>query len=91
MLRVLATPTFARAIKKVHTKDKLAIDKAIAAVASDSTIGVEKKGDFFVYKFKLNKQEVLLAYQLQPDKSAPEAVLLLSLGSHENFYAGLKR
>ncbi len=94
MLTVLATPTFARAIKKVHTKDKLAIDKAIAAIASDPTIGVEKKGDLagtFVYKFKLNKQEVLLAYHLQPDKSAPEAVLLLSLGSHENFYAGLKR
>ena len=94
MLTVLATPTFARATKKIHGKDKLAIDKAVAAIASDPTIGEEKKGDLagtFVYKFKVNKQEVLLAYQLQPDKLAPDAVLLLSFGSHENFYTALKR
>ncbi|XGA65515.1 type II toxin-antitoxin system RelE/ParE family toxin [Duganella sp. BuS-21] len=43
-----------------------------------------------MYKFKLNKQAVLLAYQLQPNKSQPISVLLLNLGPHENFYADLK-
>ena len=44
-----------------------------------------------VYKFKINKQEVLLAYRLHPDKIKPVSIQLLSLGSHENFYSELKR
>jgi mRNA-degrading endonuclease RelE of RelBE toxin-antitoxin system len=94
MLAVLVTPTFAKAVKKLHAKDKIAVDQAVRAIASNPTIGEEKKGDLagiFVYKFKVNKQEVLLAYQLHPDKFAPLSVRLFSLGSHENFYAELKR
>ena len=94
MLAILVTPTFARAIKKLHVKDKLIVDKAVKAIAGDPSIGEEKKGDLagiLVHKFKINKQEVLLAYQLHPDKRSPASVLLLSLGSHENFYAELKR
>ncbi|MFZ2121988.1 MAG: type II toxin-antitoxin system RelE/ParE family toxin [Rhodoferax sp.] len=41
--------------------------------------------------FKLNNQETLPAYELSPDKQAPEAVALLGVGPHENFYAQLKR
>ena len=51
-------------------------------------IGEEKKGDLagvFVQKFKINRQEILLSYQRQPDKASPVSVLLLNLGSHENF------
>lgn len=94
VLTVLVTPTFERAIKKLHVKDKLIVDKAVKAIAGDPFIGEEKRGDLagiLVHKFKLNKQEVLLAYQLHPDKGAPVSVLLLSLGSHEIFYAELKR
>lgn len=94
MLAILVTPTFARSIKKLHSKDKLIVDKAVKAIALDPSLGEEKKGDLagiLVHKFKINKQEVLLAYQLHPDKFAPISVLLLNLGSHENFYAELKR
>lgn len=94
MLDVLATPTFAKAVKKLHAKDKTMVDNAVKAIANDPAIGEEKKGDLagvFVHKFKINKQEVLLAYQLRPSKYQPISVLLLSLGSHENFYAELKR
>lgn len=93
VLAILVTPTFARAIKKLHAKDKIVVDKAVKAIANDPTIGEEKKGDLtgiFVYKFKINKQQVLLAYQLHPDKFTPVSVLLLSIGSHENFYTELK-
>ena len=45
----------------------------------------------FVHKFKLNKQETLLAYRLQPDKLAPQELVLLTVGPHVNFYAQLKR
>jgi hypothetical protein len=94
VLAILVTPTFARAIKKLHPKDKLIVDKAVKAIAIDPSIGEEKKGDLagiFVPKVKINKQEVLLAYRLDPDKISPLSVLLLSLGSHENFYTELKR
>lgn len=91
---ILATPTFAKSVKKLHARDKALVDKAVQAIAADPGIGEEKKGDLagiFVHKFKINKQEVLLAYQLQPDKYSPASILLLSVGSHENFYTGLKR
>lgn len=94
MLDILVTPTFAKAVKKLHAKDKAVVDKAVQAIANQPTIGEEKKGDsagIFVYKFKVNKQEVLLAYQLHPDKFSPSSVRLFSLGSHENFYTELKR
>ncbi len=48
-----------------------------------------KKGDLLgvsVYKFKIQKQEMLLAY-----KWDPKTRLLLALGVHENFYRDLKR
>lgn len=94
MLAVVATPSFSRAVKKLHAKEKLLVDEAVKAVVGNPAIGAEKKGDLsgvFVYKFKINKQDVLLAYQLAPTKYAPDSLVLLSLGSHENFYAGLKR
>lgn len=94
VLSILVTPTFARAVKKLHAKDKLEVDKAVKSIAENPSIGEEKKGDLsgiFVHKFKVNKQEVLLAYQPQPDKYSPVALLLLSIGSHENFYSDLKR
>ena len=93
-LAILVTPSFARVLKKLHSQEKAVLDAAVQAVASDTALGEEKRGDLsgvFVHKFKLNKQETLLAYRLQPDKLAPEALVLLAVGPHENFYAQLKR
>jgi mRNA interferase RelE/StbE len=87
--KILTTPTFNRAIKKLHARDKKILEDAIREVWAGPNIGVAKKGDLagvFVYKFKLNKQEALLSYQFPPTK-----LVLLSLGSHENFYRDLKR
>lgn len=92
-LKILATPSFIRIAKKLHAKDKLVVDQAVKQIAANPRLGEEKKGDLasvFVYKFKLNKQEMLLAYRLQPSKTQPENVMLLSLGSHEKFYSNLK-
>lgn len=93
-LAILVTPSFARTAKKLHAKDKAILDAAVKAVARDHTVGEEKRGDLsgvFVYKFKLNNRETLLAYQLQPDKRAPQELVLLAVGPHENFYTQLKR
>jgi len=93
-LNVRASPSFTRIAKKLHAKDKQALDQAVKAIASDPNIGEEKRGDLaevFVYKFKLNNQETLLAYELSPHKLAPVEVVLLGVGPHENFYTQLKR
>ena len=95
MLEILVTPTFMKTAKKLPAKDKGVVDRAVKDIAANPAIGEEKKkGDLagvFLHKFKLNKQEVLLAYRLQPNKFEPDAIVLLSLGSHENFYTDLKR
>jgi hypothetical protein len=70
------------------------LDEAIKALLQNPQLGEEKAGDLagvFVYKFKLNGQETRLAYELQPHKAAPIEALLLAVGPHENFHAGLKR
>jgi mRNA interferase RelE/StbE len=88
--KVNATPTFQRTVKKLHSPDKLAVDHAIRAIMAQPDVGDAKKGDLLgvlVYKFKLNKQEVLLSYRLESE----EELMLLALGSHENFYRDMKR
>lgn len=93
-LNVRASPSFARVAKKLHAKDKKVLDQAVQNIASDPAIGEEKRGDssgVFVCKFKLNNQETLLAYELSPNKQAPDEVVLLGVGPHENFYVQLKR
>lgn len=93
-LSVCASPSFARVAKKPHAKDKKVLDQAVQNIASNPAIGEEKRGDLsgvFVYKFKLNNQETLLAYELSPNKLAPDEVVLLGVGPHENFYVQLKR
>lgn len=93
-IQILITPSCGRILKKMHEREKKIVDKVVSEIAANPFLGEEKKGDLigvFVYKFKLNKQEVLLAYRLQPNKFKPKELVLLSLGSHENFYAELKR
>ena len=93
-LHVHASPSFARVAKKLHARDKKALDQAVQNIAADPTTGEEKRGDLagvFVYKFKLNNQVTLLAYELSPNRQTPDAVVLLGVGAHENFYTQLKR
>ncbi len=86
---IRVTPTFGHAARKLNTRDKKALDDAIREVAANPEAGVAKKADLagvYVHKFKINKQEVLLACQHTPGE-----LVLLSLGSHENSYRNLKR
>ncbi|MCX6720141.1 MAG: type II toxin-antitoxin system RelE/ParE family toxin [Candidatus Staskawiczbacteria bacterium] len=82
-------PTFKRIYKKLHANETLAVDDAVDAIVKNPKIGQEKKGDLsgvFVYKFKVNCQKMLLAYEW----SEPER-LLLALDVRENFYRDLKK
>ena len=91
MVRILQTPTFKRAVKRLHKQQKQKLDEAVRAVAEDPTIGGGKVGDLAgvrVHKFKMNRQLILLAYEFF---EADDVVKLLTLGGHENFYRDLKR
>jgi len=82
-------PVFKKVYKRLHVGEKLIVDEAICAIVKDPKIGQQKKGDLvdvFVYKFKIHRQEMLLAYEWDEAER-----LLLALGVHENFYRDLKR
>ena len=83
------TPTFRKSFKKLYKNQQEEVKKEIKKIVKDPEIGEEKKGDLnriFVYKFKIDQQLTLLAYQFDP-----ETRILLMLGSHQNFYKNLKR
>ena len=84
-MRLLVTPSFVRATKKLHPPQKLELDAALRAISNDPVAGEAKVGDLAgvrVYKFRLSNQMYLLAYRILDT----ESLKLLTLGSHENFY-----
>jgi mRNA interferase RelE/StbE len=88
-MKVLLTPTFERALKKLHKPQKLELDGAVRSVAQDPALGEAKVGDLAgvrVYKFRMNNQLCLLSYRSLDENT----IKLLTLGSHENFYRDLK-
>ena len=90
-MNIIQTQVFTKHIKKLHANQKKDLDKAIKEVATNPHIGESKKGDLVgvqVYKFKMVNQLTLLAYEWQDDESL---LILLALGSHENFYRDLKK
>jgi mRNA-degrading endonuclease YafQ of YafQ-DinJ toxin-antitoxin module len=90
-MKILQTPTFSKQVKKLHANQKKDLDLAITTVIDNPAIGALKKGDLNgvqVYKFSMVKQLTLLAYEWQEHE---DALILLSLGSHENFYRDLKK
>ena len=87
---------FATFFKKAKKPLQFAIEDVVVVIQNTPSIGEEKVGDLkgiFVYKFRFNRQEYLVAYKYQ------EAADILSIlwidfyqvGSHENFYEELKR
>ena len=86
---ILQTNSFARKAKKLHRNQKIELDNAIKAIIASPSIGTEKKGDLkgiYVHKFKMVKQQVLIAYQYNEKE-----LILLALGDLENFYRDLKQ
>lgn len=91
IMKILQTPRFRKQIKKLHKQQKLELDNAIRTIVKDPLIGDTKKGDLsgvYVYKFKMTKQLTLLAYEFY--KTELQLVMLF-VGSHENFYRDMKR
>lgn len=89
-INLLQTPTFKKAVKKLHKNQKADLDIAIRALLQNPVLGESKKGDLSflrVYKFKMIKQLTLLGYSYNDGTVTLE---LMSLGTHENFYRDMK-
>jgi mRNA-degrading endonuclease RelE of RelBE toxin-antitoxin system len=89
--RVVQTPSFKKAVKKLKPNQKQDLDIAVKALMRDPKLGEQKKGDLAflrVHKFKMSKQLTLLGYSYEDGALVLE---LITLGSHENFYRDLKR
>ena len=94
---------FRNFVKKAHKPLQLAISDEVDEVCERPYDGEAKLGDllgFYVWKFKFNRQEYLIAYQPPPktataDRSTLEIEFLVidfyKVGPHENFYEDLKR
>lgn len=91
-MNIVQTPSFERAVKKLHPNQKRDLDEAIKYLIKDPAVGELKKGDLSgvrVYKFRLDNQLTLLAYIV--DFAIKGTLTLLAVGTHENFYRDLKR
>ena len=89
-MRVLVTPTFERAVKKLHKQQKAALDEAVHTIVGQPEAGETKVGDLAgvqVYKFRMGNLLCLLAYRILDENT----LKLLMVGPHENFYRDLKR
>lgn len=89
--QVLQTPTFKKAVKKLHKNQKADLDNAVKELMEDPLLGEQKKGDLSflrVHKFKMVKQLTLLGYSYEDCTVTLE---LMALGSNENFYRDVKK
>jgi mRNA-degrading endonuclease RelE of RelBE toxin-antitoxin system len=89
-MKLTQAPSFIRTVKKLHPNQKKSLDKAVRALADRPSLGEAKVGDLagiYIYKFKIENLEWLLAYRIQ----SKSHLTLLVVGPHENFYRDLKR
>ena len=90
-MRVIQTNSFRKSVKRLSKVHKKELDNAVRIIIKNPEFCASKAGDLAgirVYKFKINKQILLLAYSFDNDTIT---LTLLALGSHENFYRDLKR
>lgn len=89
-MNIQQRPAFKKAMKKLHKNQKADLKEAIEKIIKDPAIGTAKKGDLKdvrVYKFKMAKQESLLAYMVD---DVNKTIIFEAIGTHEKFYRDLK-
>jgi len=95
-MRTTYKKAFAQFVKKAPKPLQLAIEVRVSEVCNNPRIGQQKLGDLqgvFIYKFRFNTQEYLMAYQF--DHFAGEIKItwieFCQIGPNENFYTQLKK
>lgn len=85
-----AFPKFNRTAKNLPTALRADVERQVDIICANPLAGEQKSSDLsgvFVHKFRLTGQLYLIAHLVD---DAEEAVTLLALGGHENFYRDLK-
>ena len=95
-MRTAFRKAFTQFVKKASKPLQLAIEIKVAEVCNNPRIGQQKLGDLggvFVYKFRFNTQEYLMAYQYDYFEGDTEITWIefSKIGPHENFYTQLKK
>ena len=95
-MRATYKKAFAQFVKKASKPLQLEIETRVAEVCNNPRVGQQKLGDLqgiFVYKFRFNTQEYLMAYQFDHFAGVLEITWIefCQIGPHENFYTQLKR
>jgi mRNA-degrading endonuclease RelE of RelBE toxin-antitoxin system len=95
-MRITYKRPFAQFVKKSKKPLQLVIEDKVSEICYDPSIGIAKLGDLkgiLVYKFRFTNQEYLIAYEYSESIKTCELlwVNFYQVGSHENFYAELKR
>ena len=88
-MKIIGSPQFLKKLKKLPKQDRQVIDEQVRLLSEKPTLGEEKIQDLkgvYVHKFKLNRRQTLLSYQWDESN-----LYLLTFGSHENYYRGLKK
>lgn len=78
-------------IKRLPPAQRRELDGVIQELMKDPEAGELKRGDLVgvrVYKFRINRQLMLLVYIYEESSATLQLVML---GSHENFYRDLKK
>ena len=95
-MKIYYKRAFAQFVKKASKPLQLTIEDKVNEVCNNPEVGKQKLGDLqglFVYKFRFNNQEYLMAYEFDRSSNAKQLVWLEfhQVGPHENFYTQLKR
>ena len=87
-MKVLQSRSFEKKTKRFTKKQKNILDKQIQKILDNPSIGQEKRGDLrgiYIHKFKIDTTLYLLSYRFPG-----EALELIMIGPHENYYRNLK-
>jgi len=87
---------FATFVKKANKPLQFAIEDAVLYILGSPHSGELKVGDLkgvYVYKFRFNQQEYLIAYQFEKSTDLMTLIWIdfYQVGTHEKFYEALKR
>jgi len=89
-IEINETRSFRKSLNKLSSDKHALVEDEIEKIIEAPGLGERKKGDLshmWVHKFKIDSQEVLLAYSWVEDKMV---LTLMYLGPHQNFYSDAK-
>lgn len=95
-IRLRFTPKAEKNLKKIKKIDRNLLNSitvALNEISLDPSIGEEKRGDlkgYFCYDVHHLKTNYEICYRLKLDENG-EVVLIVMIGTRENFYDDLKR